>query len=811
MDKQHWKKLSHIFDLALTLSPERRTTYIRNLCAGDPELRQEVSSLLSSIEESDKMLEEQLRKNHLLLSDLTAHLEKDGPSGSLTGKTVGHWKVSDLLGRGGMGEVYEVERFDSDIQQKGALKIMRRGLDTPENIRRFRLEKQILAGLNHPNIARLIDGGISEDGLPYLVMEFVDGVPIDRYCDQRRLTISDRLALFREVCRAVQHAHKNLIVHRDLKPENILIAEDGHVKILDFGIAKILDETLYELSTVKTHRSMRLMSLEAAAPEQISGDPVTTSADVYALGTLLYQLLAGRHPLDIEEQGFRAIEQMIMHEDPLPPSRRLNDAEHPSPSAIADKRNTDQPGLTTLLRGDLDAITLKALRKETGQRYESVIQLIADLDRFRADKPVSAQRDSTRYRLSKFFKRHKKRMGIAAAAVAVITVLTIFYTFQLAKERNEAQLEAQKTEQVKDLLVEIFQRSDPFREPEAKNLSVQEVLDRGTQRVSSSLESQPLVRAELQEALGSVYSGLIMYPKAEPLLRKALATYKRELGPDHPDVAETSQLLGFLLFRKGAYEEAEALFKEAARIYQKEYGETDTHYADILSMLGNLYAETGRQKQALRQYISAIEIYKQQDSPGIAGTTMDLGYLLMDMGRMDEAQRKLARAIPLFKTYSEEPDVAIANALTGLGQVLHLQGDLAAAEDHHRKALQIRRTIFETGHTYIASSHLRLAWVLLDRGNIDQAVPLARKACQSFKNHLPAGHWKIAASEGVLALAWIGQGEFAQAEETLLNTHEVFREQFGVADWRTQSARQTLVKLYKRWDKSQKAQAFLNN
>lgn len=809
MDKQQWKKISHILDLALTMPQERRATYIQNLCAGDSELQKEVDNLLSSIDESDKMLDDHLKKNKALLNSLSSHLERDPSKKSLTNTTIDHWRIKRLLGRGGMGEVYEAERSDSDIHQKGALKIMRRGLNTPENMRRFRLEKQILAGLHHPNIASLIDGGISDDGLPYLVMEFVDGISIDQYCDQHQLSIDKRLSLFKTVCQAVQHAHKNLIVHRDLKPENILVTEEGHVNILDFGIAKLLDANLYDLPAAETRQSMRLMSLEYAAPEQISGDSITTSTDVYALGILLYELLSGVHPFMFGDKGIRAIERIILNKEPPVPSRRLAEVE--KTAAVAKARNTDHETLLDTLSGDLNAIVCKALRKEADQRYESVAQLVDDLDRFKADKPVTARYGSTQYRISKFFKRHKKGIGIAAAAVAIITALTVFYTFKLAQERNEAQLEAKKTERVKNLLVEIFHSNDPFREPEANNLSMQEVLSRGTQKISNSLESQPLVKAELQETLGSVYSGLIMYPEAEPLLRESLATFKQELGPNHPNVANVSHLLGFMLFRKGEYDEAETLFEEAKRIYYDHYGNDDTHYAYALRMMGNLYSETGRPKLALDQYNKAIEIYERNSIPEIAGTYMDRGYLLMDFERFDEAQKSLKRSIALFKEYYEESDVAVANALTGLGQTAHLQGDLSSAENYHRKALRLRTNIFEPGHTYIASSHLRLAWVLIDQGNIGRAIPLAKKAYQSFKNHLPDDHWKVAASEGVLALGWIGQGKFVRAEETLLNTYDVFNKQFGKDDWRTQSANQTLAKLYMAWNKTQKAQALRSN
>ncbi|WP_185958189.1 serine/threonine-protein kinase [Fodinibius sediminis] len=807
MDKKRWKKISHIFDLALTLPQNRRTSYIRSLCTGDAELQQEVLSLLASVEESGRMLNDHLHKNQALLQELIQHLEQEPPSRSLIDTTLGQWHITNHLGYGGMGDVYQVKRCDSDIHQRGALKIIRRGLDTPENLRRFRVEKQILAGLHHPNMANLIDSGISGDGLPYLVMELIEGVPIDQFCDQHNLTISERLDLFKTVCHAVQYAHKNLVVHRDLKPENILVTDDGHVKILDFGIAKLLDPDLYGLSTVKTSASMRLMSLDYAAPEQISGQPVTTSTDVYALGVLLHNLVTGLHPYDLSDKTFRAAEQVVLCNLPSLPSHRLKKADDLSP--IASSRNTRPAKLIHTVRGDLDAIILKALNKEADRRYSYAIQLVEDLSRFETNKPVTARLQTSRYHVTKFLIRHKKRIATAGAALLIIIALTSFYTVQLAHERNEARLEAQKAAQVKNLMVDIFQSGDPFHEPDAKNLSMSEVLDQGTKRIASSLEDQPLIKADLQEALGGVYSGLVRYAKAEPLLRNALEVYQQELGANHPQIADVSHSLGFLLMRRGHYSEAETLFERARDIYEDHYGDEDPHYAYVVRTLAFLYSETNRTGQALANYKRAIKIYVKNNDPDVAETLTDMGYLLMDLGRLGEAQMNLQQAIALFNKYEDESNIEIANAYTGLGQVLHLRGALLEAEIYHRKALRIRLEIFEPGHTHIASSQLRLGWLLIDQGRFKEAVPLVQKAYKSFINHLPPDHWKVAATEGVLALAWIGQGKFQQAERTLLNTHTALKEQFGPDDWRTRRTQQALDKLYTVWPSPQQAQNFL--
>lgn len=808
MDQKDWKKISRIIDLALTMPVESRTTYLQNLCEDNPDMQEEIEELLSHLDQSEGLLEHHLEKNEALLEEFATQLEKSAPKVdySLEGRKIGKWKLAEMLGHGGMGSVYKAKRIDSEIRQIGALKVMHQNLKTPDNVQRFKLEQQILAGLNHPNIASRLDGGITHDGLPYLVMEYVEGMPILNYCDSKNLTIKKRIQLFIQVCEAVQYAHKNLIVHRDLKPENIWVTNEGHIKILDFGIAKLLDPDIYDFSAIETRKGASLMSLESAAPEQVSGAGITTSTDLYALGILLYKLLAGIHPFDFKDKRYRSIMQMIQEDDPPVPSQRISKlADDNLISEIAESRMTTPSDLIRRLKGDLDAIISKTLRKESDARYNSAGQLIEDIRSYLRDKPVLARGEAFQYKVKKFFKRNLKALSASVMFILVVISLVSYYTFQLAEERNTARLEANKAEQVKSLLIEIFQSGNPFLESDAKDISVREVLDYGTEKVTQELKKQPLVQAELLEALGNVYTGLAVYPEAEPLLRQSLETYKKKLGPRHTNVARTSHILGFLLLRKGKYEEAERLFERGKQIYKTQLGENHTDYAYALKMMGYLYAETGRPKQALGFYNRAVEIYEKNNSPDIAGTLNDLGYLLKDLGEYEEAVTIFERCIRILKEQYDNPKAEIANASSGIAQVAHMRGDLKEAQNRYQNVLNMREDVFPKGHTYIAASKLRLGWVMVQQGQITAAMPMVREAYEIFKNNLPGDHWKIAASEGVLALAWIGQGKFSKAEKTLLNTYNVFKTQFGKKDWRTQSARQTLAKLYSAWGKPQKA------
>ena len=345
MKQDDWKKLSHIFDMVLTLPPEGRTDYIKRVCGDDKEFEKKIRDMLAQLEESDQFFEERLEKNEKLFKELDSLLaEQTFDDDYFKGKTIGRWKIQELIGHGGMGRVYKVQRVDeSGIKQTGALKIIHKSLLTPSHIERFRLEQHILSGLQHPNISGFVDSGITADRIPYMVMEFVEGETILEYCNNRKFTLEQRLQLFITVCKAIQYAHNSLIVHRDLKPENILVTEEGRVKILDFGIAKLLDPNLYENSAIETQPGMRMLSLEYASPEQITGNKVTTSSDLYSLGILLNKLLIGLHPFDLENLSYKEVEQLVIEKDPVTPSRRYQSVSDVKQKIVLSDERNSQP------------------------------------------------------------------------------------------------------------------------------------------------------------------------------------------------------------------------------------------------------------------------------------------------------------------------------------------------------------------------------------------------------------------------------------------------------------------------------------
>ena len=438
MTPERWVQIRRIFEGALERPQQDRANYLRGVCARDDQLRQEVETLLASHDESGDFLNQPaaelpgalLRTSDDLSSAEFPRMLRAGP-----------YQLERRIGRGGMGSVWLASRVDHEYQRKVAIKMVKRGMDSAEILRRFRRERQLLAGLDHPNIARLIDGGSTPDGLPYLVMEYVEGTPIDHYCEQRKSSISERLNLFRSVCAAVQYAHTNLVVHRDIKAGNILVARDGTPKLLDFGIAKLI-HTEFEAPAAETRPELRPMTLEYASPEQVRGESITTASNVYSLGVLLYKLLTGKFPYGPGVKSRMAMQQAICEKDPPRPSSVvLSDAGGAIPQAtqikLAQEETRDKARLRLKrkLSGDLDAIILKALRKEPARRYASVEQFSEDIRRYLEGKPVKARGYAVDYRTRKFVTRNAAGVGVMAALLALLLGGALWLGIQARRDR----------------------------------------------------------------------------------------------------------------------------------------------------------------------------------------------------------------------------------------------------------------------------------------------------------------------------------------------------------------------------------------
>jgi len=503
---ERWQQIQDLFDEVVELDPGACQARLEAVRQGDPELCRRVQSLLAAYARRDDVL--------------GLFEEPKEPLPGFVGRQVDRYRILKQLGRGGMGSVFLVQRDDQHFKGLAAIKLIRRGMDTEDILRRFRNERQILAALNHPGIARLLDGGMTEEGLPYFVMEYIDGAPLDHYCDQHRLSISERLDLFMGVCEAVQYAHQNLVVHRDLKPSNILVTTDGQVKLLDFGIAKVLNPVMSAVSMAVTRTELRVMTPAYASPEQILGETITTASDVYTLGVLLYELLTGHQPHRLGGRLEPELVRIILEAEPAKPSMVVTQVEEIqgrdgatstiTPEQVSARRSSEIKQLKRRLRGDLDNIVLKALRKEPSQRYASAEQLGADVQRFLFGSPILARKATAGYRLRKFVLRH--RVSVAAATLVVLSLVAglgaALWQAQVAQhERDVAQQEAEKLAQVTEFVVSVFEISNAS-ESRGDTLTALEVLDRGAAWVESEMMEDSEIKAAMMDVLGRIYQNL---------------------------------------------------------------------------------------------------------------------------------------------------------------------------------------------------------------------------------------------------------------------------------------------------------------
>src|SRR5688572_22373654 len=533
------------------LSTQDRGEYVRRACGADETLLSHVLLALGDAV-GEKAAQEQGFWDDVAAGESnTATLVE-----SLEGQRLGAYRIGRKLGSGGMGDVYLAERADDEYQQRVAIKIVRGGTFSPQIQSRLRMERQILATLQHPNIARLLDGGRTADGTPYLVMEYIDGEPIDIYCNRRRLPLQTRIELIRKVCAAVHYAHQNLIVHRDLKPSNILITPEGVPKLLDFGIAKLLDTRHSAQTLTVTHAEYRVMTPAHASPEQVRGDVITTASDIYVLGVLLYELLCGRRPFQLLGASLLEMERIICEQEAPTPSEMVARTARESPELLTDivaSRSTTQARLQKFLRGEIDSIIGMAMRKDAERRYSSAEQLAADLERHLDGKPVLASKDTWLYRTRKFVGGHK--LAVAASATAIVTLaafatITFVQSKRIAYERDIATAERTRAEQVSSFLVELFELSDPSRS-RGNQVTARELLDVGARRVQLGLADQPETRATLLSTIGRVYNSLGLHADSVTLLEDALAARIRIHGERHPKVATALTDLGRALCERG--------------------------------------------------------------------------------------------------------------------------------------------------------------------------------------------------------------------------------------------------------------------
>ncbi len=816
LDPRDWPQVQALFQQALDLPEDRRAAFVR-AAATEPGVRDAALALLAADLDPASILDGSAE------GYLGGALQADPASTDpLLGADVGPYRVLEPLGQGGMGRVYRARH--GELGHVVALKVIRRGMASEAMVRRFAQERQIVASLAHPNIARLFDGGVTGDGIPWFSMELVAGEPIDAYCARRNLSLRDRLRRFATVCDAVQYAHARLVVHRDLKPGNILVGEDGSPKLLDFGIAKLLDEEMQD-ATALTQTGVRPMSPAHAAPEQIRDEPISTAADVYALGVVLYELVAGRGPYGSDLAG-RALEEAILTVTP------------PRPSTVAGRRSDR-------FASDLDNITLMALRKEPERRYPSAGAFAEDVRRLLSGHPVTATRDSARYRIAKFVARNRAAVTATAAGLLLTGASVGWYTGQLRDERAQAQLEADKAEQVSRFLQEIFTAADPLGltpdAPKGLDITAGQLLAGAVDRLDDDLDAQPAVRASLLSVLGETYRSLGEYQRAVDLLERADTALARIDHPDPMLQAQVDNALGSALWELGEFDRAEAAQRKAYEFVAANVGPDDHRLGVTANDYGLVLWQLGKRDEAerlLAQSLAAFRAASDSATPALATAIANHALLLRELGRIDESEASYREAIAMERATLGADHPSVASSIGKLSQLLlEDKGDLAGAEaltlealhirekafgerhpyvavslnelaavyraerkydlaeEYYRKALALRREVYEPDHPFIAYSLAGLGELLIDTGRAAEAEPLFREAVAIRRKALPAGHWLLGDTESRLGRCLVLLGRRSEGERLLREGGATVLASLGPDDRRTREAEARLDSL----------------
>ncbi|MCX6929063.1 MAG: serine/threonine-protein kinase, partial [Verrucomicrobia bacterium] len=696
------------------------------------------------------------------------------------GDRIGRYKLLQKLGEGGCGVVYMAEQQEP-VKRRVALKVIKLGMDTQEVIARFEAERQALALMDHPNIAKVLDGGATSTGRPYFVMELVRGTPINRYCDENRLTTRKRLELFILICQAIQHAHQKGVIHRDIKPTNILVADHDGVpvpKVIDFGIAKATAGQTLTDKTLFTAFDQFIGTPAYMSPEQakLSGLDIDTRSDIYSLGVLLYELLTGRTPFDAKrliQAGLDEIRRIIQEEDPPRPSTRLSALDAAEQTTVAHQRQTEPPKLTGLVRGDLDWIVMKTLEKDRNRRYETANGLAMDLQRFLSDEPVLARPPSNLYRLQKFVRRNKLAV-VATSAVALALLLGLGLSMLLfireRAARQAAKTEAAKSQQVAQFLTSMLESVGPSVASGRDTKMLQEILDKTAERVGKDLTNQPEVEAELRSTIGEVYNALSQDQKAEAMHRQALALRQKLFGNEHPGVADSLFKLGSALQDGGKLSEAEAMHRSSLAMRKKLFGNEHPDIAQSLHGLADVVLAQGKLTEAEAMYRQSVTMNKKLfggEHPQVAQSLYGLARGLVDQGKWTEAEKLYREGLAIQRRLlgNDHPDVA--DTLNSLGWVLQKEGKLAEAEETCRKALTMQKKLLGNEHQKVAASLNNLASVLTMESKLAEAEETYVEAIAVAKKVLGGDHPDVAALLNNLGFLLGRRDKLADAEKTL--------------------------------------------
>jgi tetratricopeptide (TPR) repeat protein len=769
----------------------------------------------------------------------------------------GRYRLLQRLGEGGMGEVWLVEQMEP-VRRQVALKVIKAGMDSAQVIARFEAERQALALMDHPTIATVFDGGTTPEGRPYFAMEYVKGEPITVYCDRHRLSTSERLELFTQLCEGVQHAHQKGIIHRDLKPSNVLVTiqdERPVPRIIDFGVAKAISQHLTE-RTLFTELGVLVGTPEYMSPEQaeMGGLDIDTRTDIYALGVILYELLSGALPFDrkdLRQAGFAEIQRIIREKEPPRPSTRITQL-GPASTETAKNRHTEPRRLVSELRGDLDWITMRALEKDRTRRYQTANAMAADVRRHLDNQPVLAGPPSATYRAGKFLRRH--RFGVAAAATLVLLLAAFAVAMavqarRIARERDRANREAQVAQEVSGFLTRLFEVSNPS-EARGNTITAREILDKGARRVTEDLSGQPEVQARLLSTMGGVYQSLGLYSQGAALFRQSLDLGRRLHGARDPAVATAVHDLGTVLVQAGDYPAAETALNEALALRESLLGPDAYDTAITVGSLAQLAYARGdyakaeplfrRQVETLRRYATGPEealsgalndlamTIEQTKSdyagalvllsesleidrklfggthPKIAQVTNNLGMAHFRLKEYDTAEALFRESLAMNRKLFGEPNPEVSSNLNNLALVARERGDYARASALYAQVVAADRQMLGPQHLETAAAMNGWAESLRLAGDPRQAEKIFRESLAIHARVLPPSSWQIAATESLVARCLVDERRFAEAERMLLEAYPIVETKFGPGHPRSTTVAGRLVALYEAWGKPDK-------
>ena len=799
------EQILRIFEEAAERPEAQRPAFLAEVCAGDTEAQRAVEEMLAADARETTFLDEPaLRRED---GDAAA----TGSARALRGGRIGPYRLLRRIGQGGMGSVYLAVRDDKALDRQVVVKLVRSGMESEELKRRLEIERQILASLDHPNIARIYDGGTTDEGLPYFVMEYIEGEPIDSYCDRRRLAVDERLELFLKICAAVQSAHQKLVVHRDLKPSNILVTEGGEPKLLDFGIAKLLDPELVASTIEPTATWNRMLTPHYASPEQVRGEMVTTASDVYSLGVVLYQLLTGLLPFKFTYLSPQDIERILAEQEPELPSRAVKDSasstrgsEDATTQVAAQHRGSTPRDLARRLGGDLDAIVLKALREDASERYSTVGQLAADLERHRDGLPVAARRGSWRYRTVKFIRRNRRAVAVSglflslliafAGAMAIMLQRVAEERDRVIVERNLARSERDRAEEERrkkqlflDWILDLFRRTDPYvSDEDHARITVRQVLGRGAATLERQAHDDPALHAELLQAIGVIYGNLGLFDQAEEQIERARKIRQALFGDEHVDVARAERALASVLQHQeeSDLETAAELSAAATEKMARLVGRSHPDFLKVLNTQVSVLCFRNDYRTALPLAREALQLSRALDSgdSGLAVALSNLAAAELAVGAYSEAAEHFAQGLELQRSLYGSGSPWLVTSLMNLGIARRQLEHFEAAADAYHEALEIQKRTLGEDNPTLFPTLFNLARLLQASERYPQALELYDQALAARKQVVRPDHPHLLLLEIRRQEIRIELGEVASAATQLRLALDRWRQVLDPAD-----------------------------